>query len=156
MQSAQWILLFLNLYNVQYSTGRSSVRCTPATVEEVFHWRTQPNRLFLRDSQGRGGAFEQPLERWRHQYPQHIPSHPFQLLLSLQYYVTHFTISDTRYSTCSGFYNSHSKISAICWYHFNTTRWSCHRWRHAVNSAKHFLGKILLIIQVFICEIIQQ
>ena len=55
------------------------MRCTPATVEEVFHWRTQPNRLFLRDSQGRGGAFEQPLERWRHQYPQHIPSHPSHL-----------------------------------------------------------------------------
>ena len=61
-----------------YSTGRSSVHCTSATVEEVFHWRTQPNRLFLRDSQGRGGAFEQPLERWRHQYPTAypIPSHP--------------------------------------------------------------------------------
>ena len=35
---------------------------------------------------------------------------------------------------------------------FNTNRWSCYRWRHAVNSAKNFLGKIFLIIWVFIGE----
>ena len=35
---------------------------------------------------------------------------------------------------------------------FNTTRWSCHRWRHAVNSAKHFLGKVFLITYVFILD----
>ena len=31
----------------------------------------------------------------------------------------------------------------------NTSRWSCHSWRHTVNSAKNFLGKIVLIIWVF-------
>ena len=35
---------------------------------------------------------------------------------------------------------------------FNTNRWSCYRWRHAVNSAKNFLGKIFLIIWVFVGE----
>ena len=35
---------------------------------------------------------------------------------------------------------------------FDTNRWSCYRWRHAVNSAKNFLGKIFLIIWVFIGE----
>ena len=35
---------------------------------------------------------------------------------------------------------------------FNTNRWSCYRWRHAVNSAKNFLDKISLIIWVFIGE----
>ena len=39
---------------------------------------------------------------------------------------------------------------------FDTTRWSCYRWRYAVNSAKHFLGKIFFIIWVFIGEIILQ
>ena len=35
---------------------------------------------------------------------------------------------------------------------FNTNRWSCYRWRHALNSAKNFLGKIFLIKWVFIGE----
>ena len=49
----------------------------------------------------------------------------------------------------------HLLVLFLCM-NFNTTRWSCHRQRHALNSAKHIFGKIFLIIQVFICEIIQQ